>query len=136
MTDFSIRPSMVFVDGDHLYEGVRRDLDSLTDMLGVGVPVLCHDYLNPKNDTGDYGVRQAVTEWEEAGYTQFMGVFGCSALFVTTDNCRGTHGCLPAEKFVQRRAELLKCYVLRYYTYRLGYFLLHPWQVIRSRLKL
>jgi Methyltransferase domain len=85
---FPIRPTMVFVDADHKYEGVQRDLAALAGLLPPGVPVLCHDYCDPKNNTGEYGVRQAATEWEQAGYANFLGVFGCAALLVTTDKCR------------------------------------------------
>ena len=37
-----IRPTMVFVDGDHRYEGIKKDLDTLSAFLEPGVPVLCH----------------------------------------------------------------------------------------------
>jgi hypothetical protein len=110
--DFSIRPTMVFVDGDHSYHSVRQDLDSLSRMLRPGVPVLCHDYLHKKNDTGVYGVRKAATEWEEAGYAEFSGLFGVSALFITTAKCEGQgpcHGLAPQE-FTQRKDELLRAY--------------------------
>ncbi|HVE16034.1 MAG TPA: class I SAM-dependent methyltransferase, partial [Chthoniobacterales bacterium] len=51
---YPISPTMVFVDGDHRYEGVKADCDTLTRMLDVGVPVLFHDFLNPENDDGSY----------------------------------------------------------------------------------
>jgi hypothetical protein len=89
MTEFSIQPTMVFVDADHRYEGVKQDLDALSRLLSPGVPVLCHDYSNPENDTGEYGVRRAATEWEESGHAEFLGTFGCAALFVTTARCGG-----------------------------------------------
>lgn len=108
--DFYIKPTMVFVDGDHRYEGVKRDLNTLSELLTPGVPVLCHDYLNPENDTGAYGVRQAATEWESAGFAQFIGVFGCSALFITTENCEGMRQGLSLPKFEQYRTELLQDY--------------------------
>jgi Methyltransferase domain len=87
---FPIRPTMVFVDGDHSYEGATRDFTSLGGLLTPGVPVLCHDYLNVENDAGQYGVRRAASEWEQSGEVKFCGTFGVAALFVTTPRCRGT----------------------------------------------
>lgn len=107
---FQIRPTMVFVDADHKYEGVQQDLAELSRILRPGVPVLCHDYLNPENDTGEYGVRQAAKEWEEAGYARFAGVFGCAALFVTTDLCTGSGGSMSAVDFASARQRLLTQY--------------------------
>lgn len=112
MKDFSIRPTMVFLDGDHSYYSVKRDLESLARMLCPGVPVLCHDYLHKKNDTGVYGVRKAAIEWEEAGYAEFSGLFGVSALFITTSKCERQGPCngLVPQEFTQRKEELLRIY--------------------------
>lgn len=81
-----IVPTMVFVDGDHRYEGVKRDLHTLTQFIRPGVPLLLHDYANPDNDpeagSGELGVRKAADEWEAAGHSRFVGQFGCSGLFV------------------------------------------------------
>ena len=88
-TDFAgqwqIDPTMVFLDGDHRYEGVAADMRALSHYLKPGTPVLVHDFLNPENDTGEYGVRQAGTEWEKTGKAKLIGCFGCAALFLTTD---------------------------------------------------
>lgn len=114
MKAFSIQPTMCFVDGDHLYEGVKRDLMSLSELLLPGVPVLCHDYLNPENDTGEYGVRRAATEWEGEGYAVFYGAFGCSGFFVTTEKCRGRRvNNMPAEEFDRKRNTLLAEYGIK-----------------------
>ena len=102
---FDIRPTMVFVDGDPGYEGVKKDLDTLSVFLEPGVPVLCHNYTNPKS-----GSKQAVTEWEEAGYAEFMGVFGISVLLVTKEKCSGTGKRWTPETFYRRRKNLLKDY--------------------------
>ena len=104
---FDIRPTMVFVDADHRYEGIKKDLDTLSTFLEPGVPVLCHDY------TSQTGVRRAATEWEEAGYAEFMGVFGISVLLVTTQKCSGTGTPWMPEAFHRRRKRLLKDYGLR-----------------------
>lgn len=107
-----VGPSMVFVDADHRYEGVRRDLFALSAVLAPGVPVLCHDYLNPENATGEIGVRRAATEWEETGAARFVGAFGAAALFVTTAQCTGTIRRMPDDVFARRREAALITYGL------------------------
>jgi hypothetical protein len=109
---FPIAPTMVFVDADHVYPGVKRDLEALSSLLSPGVPVLCHDYCNKENDTGEYGVRQAVDEWEQAGYATFLGAFGCSAFLLTSDRCRGSGRALSEAEFSAERSRLLKQYQL------------------------
>jgi hypothetical protein len=79
---YPISPTIVFVHGDHLYEGVKADCQVLSRMLEPGVPVLFHDFLNPENDTGDYGVKKAAMEWAASGEARFVGASGCSGLFV------------------------------------------------------
>jgi hypothetical protein len=82
---WQITPTMVFLDGDHRYEGVVADLQTLTTYLKPGTPVLMHDFLNYENQTGKYGVKRAAQEWEAAGHGRFMGCFGCCALYVTLE---------------------------------------------------
>ena len=79
-----ISPTMVFVDGDHCYDGVKRDTEVLSSFLARDVPVLFHDFSNLENKNGNYGIERACNEWERSGLGKFMGCFGCSALFVTT----------------------------------------------------
>jgi glycosyltransferase involved in cell wall biosynthesis len=81
---WQIEPTMVFLDGDHTYEGITADMSLLSRSLKPGVPVLVHDYLNDENETGALGVRRATNEWVESGRVKFMGSFGCSALVVVT----------------------------------------------------
>lgn len=83
-----IKPTMVFVDGDHSYNGVREDLALLSNILSPGTPILCHDYTNPENDTGELGVRQAVNEFVKHGFATFEGTFGCSAFLIATEKCQ------------------------------------------------
>lgn len=78
-----ISPTMVFVDGDHRYEGVKRDTEVLSSFVARDVPILFHDFLNPGKEHGECEVKRACEEWEQSGHVQFMGSFGCSALFVT-----------------------------------------------------
>lgn len=109
---FNIQPTMVFVDGDHRYEGIKNDLNLLTNFLSPGVPILCHDYLNPENDTGEIGVRQAVSDFVADGYGEMIGTFGCSAFLMTTDRCSAPSGSQwSAEQFAQQRADLLWNYI-------------------------
>lgn len=75
----AISPTMVFVDGDHTYAGVKQDIALLSAFLARRVPVLFHDYLNPDTE----GVQRACDEWEKSGHAKFLGCFGCSALFLT-----------------------------------------------------
>ena len=74
-----ISATMVFVDGDHAYNGVKQDIALLSKFLPRNVPVLFHDYLNPQTE----GVQRACDEWEKTGHVKFLGCFGCSALFLT-----------------------------------------------------
>jgi Methyltransferase domain len=99
---------MVFVDGDHRYEGVKDDIEVLSDLLRPNVPVLFHDFLNEETDTGAYGVRRAACEWEEAGFVAFKGAFGCSGLFLTTAKCRGRNPGLSPQSFREHRDRLPK----------------------------
>lgn len=80
---WTITPTMVFLDGDHSYEGCKADLDILSQYLKVGTPILVHDFLNSENDTGNMGVKRAAQEWEAAGQGRHLGCFGCCALYVT-----------------------------------------------------
>jgi predicted O-methyltransferase YrrM len=75
-----IKPTMVFVDGDHSYEQVKKDLETILPYLSRETPVLCHDYVDPLNDTGEYGIQKAVNELVEQGYYEYYGTFGCSVL--------------------------------------------------------
>ncbi|MSU45588.1 MAG: glycosyltransferase [Lacunisphaera sp.] len=80
---WSITPTMVFLDGDHTYEGVVADLKALSAYLKTGTPILVHDFVNHDNAAGKLGVKKAALEWEGAGHGRFMGCFGCSALYTT-----------------------------------------------------
>jgi predicted O-methyltransferase YrrM len=114
--EFAIRPTMVFVDGDHTYLGVKRDLALLSNILSPGTPVLCHDFLNPENETGQLGVRKATTEWQQEGNAEFIGAFGCSGFFITTTQCRGqAQERLTAQEFAERKAALLETYCHQLY---------------------
>ena len=112
IASFSICPTMVFVDGDHRYEGVKRDLMSLAGFLKPGTPVLCHDYTNPENDTGELGVRRAIDEFVDQGFATFSGTFGCSAFLIMSDQAEGVAQDTPLQEFYRRKSELLVSYAL------------------------
>jgi hypothetical protein len=80
---WQITPTMVFLDGDHSYEGCKADLEILSQYIRAGTPVLVHDFLNTENQTGKIGVQRAAMEWAAAGHGRFMGCSGCCALYVT-----------------------------------------------------
>lgn len=108
---FAIQPTMVFVDGDHRYDGVKRDLELLAAYLTSEVPVLCHDYTNPENDTGEMGVRRAVDEFVAAGFARFEGTVGCSAFLMTTAQCTGSPKLrLSREEFLVRSLALSRTF--------------------------
>jgi hypothetical protein len=109
VSEFSVKPTMVFVDGDHRYEGVKKDLLILSRILSPNTPVLCHDYTNPENETGELGVRRAVDEFVEAGFAEFSGNFGCSAFLKTTAKCQGQFQARWShEEFLEHKARLLE----------------------------
>lgn len=49
---------MLYLDGDHSYEGVMRDLDAWYPKVVKGGLIAGHDYLS-----GEYGVQQAVKDF-------------------------------------------------------------------------
>jgi len=110
--NFSISPTMVFVDGDHSYEAVSKDLAVLSKIVAPGVPVFCHDYIPPPppdDKLGEFGVERAVNEWEEEGFCRFLNCFGRGALLVTTDKCRRPlRRQMSRARFLKRRNKCLK----------------------------
>ena len=71
----------VFLDADHSYEGVRRDLQVLRGRVKSGGVLMFHDYYHPLNDSGEYGVQRAVDESSEASGWEFRGRCGGIALY-------------------------------------------------------
>jgi predicted O-methyltransferase YrrM len=73
------RPELIFVDGDHSYEGVRRDILDYYPLLAPGGIIAFHDWLPPVNDRNreailahhagkEPGIRQACSEVLEQGH--------------------------------------------------------------------
>jgi hypothetical protein len=78
----------VFVDGDHSYEGVIRDLHALEGRIEPGGVAMLHDCFHPANGTGEYGVARALGERAEEMGLAYRGRFGGIALH---EQLSGTH---------------------------------------------
>jgi predicted O-methyltransferase YrrM len=79
-----LRPSLTFIDGDHSYAGVRRDLAVLEDVVPDDGLLLFHDFHDPRNDDpadAEVKVTAAVADSWVARDCDFGGVFGCCGLF-------------------------------------------------------
>jgi cephalosporin hydroxylase len=72
-------PEIIFVDGDHRYEGVRQDILDFYPLLAPGGIMLFHDFLPPVDDANraaiadhhgstEPGIRQACLELMEGRY--------------------------------------------------------------------
>ena len=66
--EIDVAPDFIFVDGDHEYEGVKKDIESWTPKLKKGGIIAFHDFnnVNPAIDPDgvliNFGVFEAVTE--------------------------------------------------------------------------
>ena len=67
---------ILFIDGDHTYEGVKSDLDNYGYLVQSGGSIVCHDVLSGY----DPGVRQAfdefisATKWEAEIFPSWVGL--------------------------------------------------------------
>jgi predicted O-methyltransferase YrrM len=71
----------IFVDGDHSYDGITRDLKALHGRVVPGGVLMFHDRFHPANETGEYGVTRALAERAEAMGIAYRGRFGGMALY-------------------------------------------------------
>ena len=62
--------SMLFVDGDHSYEGIKKDIYHHWNYLNG--PCLAHDYTDPTCE----GVTKFIDEWIEEGYAEIIEQVG------------------------------------------------------------
>lgn len=53
----------VFVDGDHRYEQVKKDMDYAWEALMKDGLLICHDVCHEGNWNSDYGTSRALTEF-------------------------------------------------------------------------
>jgi predicted O-methyltransferase YrrM len=71
----------VFVDGDHSFEGVVRDMQALNGRLASGAVVMFHDAFHGANADGRYGVSRALEELSDDLRLEYRGRFGGIALY-------------------------------------------------------
>ena len=79
-----LRPSLTFVDGDHSFDGVRRDLATIEPAVPRGGLLLFHDFHDERNADAavtEIGVQAGVEASWVARDCDFAGVFGCCGLF-------------------------------------------------------
>lgn len=66
---------LIFIDGDHSYDGVQADIENIIPFLERGGTVIfhdCYDYADPKLvHRMCPGVNQAVEEWYKANCSEF-----------------------------------------------------------------
>lgn len=60
---FSKPLDFVFIDGNHNYEAVKKDIEMWAPKIREGGWLCGHDYNTRKDKTGEYGVKRAVDEW-------------------------------------------------------------------------
>ena len=57
---------LVFVDGDHSYQGVRADIDAWAPKLAPGGIIAFHDFAPERKVAAKHaGIKRACLEWEE-----------------------------------------------------------------------
>jgi len=57
---------MVFVDGDHSYQGVKADRDAWAPKIAVGGIIAFHDFKTERRVAAKHaGIKRACLEWEE-----------------------------------------------------------------------
>jgi predicted O-methyltransferase YrrM len=74
----------VFIDHSHAYEPVYTVCRELDKVMFNGAVCLFHDFNDPRNrevQNKEYGVYQAVTEALEVSKFEFLGIYGCTALY-------------------------------------------------------
>jgi len=63
---FRGRVHMLFVDGDHSYEGVKADIAGWTPKIAPGGVVAFHDFkTEPRVARKHAGIKKAILEWEK-----------------------------------------------------------------------
>jgi glycosyltransferase involved in cell wall biosynthesis len=56
----------IYIDADHSYEAVKKDLHLWVPKVCPGGIVAGHDFLDGKNEFGEFGVKRAVEEYAES----------------------------------------------------------------------
>lgn len=74
----------VFIDGDHSYDGVVRDMFAIRNRVEVGSPILFHDYYHGANaDPANLHIKvaKAVDKHAPGSRLEFRGGVGAIAVF-------------------------------------------------------
>ncbi|MGH2953106.1 MAG: class I SAM-dependent methyltransferase [Solirubrobacterales bacterium] len=79
-----LRPGLVFVDGDHSYRGVMRDLTAIEPLVPNGSIVVLHDYegYTAEDPYFRHRVPEAAGDSWLASECDFLGRFGLCGTFV------------------------------------------------------
>lgn len=83
LKDWGTKFDLIFIDGDHSYVGVKRDIALTRNLVPPGGLIAFHDYGRPS----DPGVSQAVNEFVEEG-AKVLKVIGTLALVMTPEVSR------------------------------------------------
>lgn len=71
----------IFVDGDHTYDGVKKDLDAVVRVIAKGGVIVCDDYNNAQS------IRDAAHEFcEKYGFTGGLNVQNPNGSYVMRKN--------------------------------------------------
>jgi Methyltransferase domain len=109
----SVVCALIFVDGDHSYAGVSRDLASLQPHLADSGLLLLHDYNDGRNAVGEdseIDVVRAVADSWVAAQCAFAGVFGACGLFQRTRGRAGptSLGAIDVVRYDSMRSQYLQ----------------------------
>ncbi|MGH3992632.1 MAG: class I SAM-dependent methyltransferase [Pseudonocardiaceae bacterium] len=109
----SFTPSLVFLDGDHSYAAVRRDLAVVEPHIPSSGLLLLHDYLDPRNDDPsdeEFEVFRAAGDSWLVEQCEFAGTFGACGLFRRTQGGseRPTVGAFDLRRYDSPRLQYLQ----------------------------
>jgi len=77
---------LLFIDGDHHYEAVKKDIAGWTPKVAVGGYVIFHDFrTEPKAAAKHAGVKQAILEWEAEAQWDLMPDMGSMRTYRRTE---------------------------------------------------
>jgi hypothetical protein len=82
---------MIYIDGDHSYEGCKKDLDVALQKIKIGGYIMGHDYemnMNKAKTNYSFGVKKAVDEFCEKNNLQLAakGNDGCVSYAIAISN--------------------------------------------------
>ena len=65
--------AFAFIDGDHTYEGVKRDLEAWAPKVRSGGLLIMHDFRHPRDKRGLWGVERACREFFGSRWWELHG---------------------------------------------------------------